>query len=258
MDYLQPQGFLGTGASLLADLTLLAYVLLIVPGIIAGFVFAKRGKHRPHHRATMITITVFNWLLIIFLMIVAYRFDVLGNITDQPGNPRYLLPTIHGILGLAAQVLATYVIYRMLREDMLVARGKALGESKDQLRKYWFLNAKPLMRLTILLWLATAVLGVFNYLIRYDVLPTYASNQSPPALTEEPAATTEPTATESPAVTVEPAATLDVEMTEDVEMLLPAVTEDSPEIIAPATTSEPAVTLEPGDDSSGMGMGSDG
>jgi uncharacterized membrane protein YozB (DUF420 family) len=247
MDYLQPQGFLGTGASLLADLTLLAYVLLIVPGIIAGFAFARLGKHRPHHRATMVTITVVNWLLIIFLMIVAYRFDVVSNIADQPGNPRYLMPTIHGILGLAAQLLATYVVYRMLREDALVKRGKARGETKDQLRKYWFLNAKPFMRLTILLWLATAVLGVFNYLIRYEVLPTFASNQVQPVVTEEPAATTEPTATESPVVTVEPAATLDVEMT------------DEPfEIIAPATTPEPAVTVEAGDDNSGMGMGSDG
>jgi uncharacterized membrane protein YozB (DUF420 family) len=236
MDYLQPQGFLGTGASLLADLTLLAYVLLIVPGMIAGYVFARRGKHRPHHRNWMIAITVVNWLLIFFLMIVAYRFDVLGNIADQPGNPRYLMPTIHGILGLAAQLLATYVVYRMLREDGLVAQGKARGESKDQLRRYWFLSAKPFMRLTIVLWLATAVLGVFNYLIRYDVLPTFASNQPPPVVTEEPAATTEPRAT------VEPAATVDVVITED----------------PPATTPEPAVTLEAGDDNSGMGSSGDG
>lgn len=240
MDYLQPQGFLGTGASLLADLTLLAYVLLIVPGIIAGYVFARRGQHRPHHRATMITITVVNWLLIIFLMIVAYRFDVLANIADQPGNPRYLMPTIHGILGLSAQLLATYVVYRMLREDSLVARGKARGESKDQLRQYWFLSAKPFMRLTILLWLATALLGVFNYLIRYEVLPTFASSQSQPVVTEEPAATAEPTAA------------LEVDMTEEAAIALPAATEDPPAMIAPATT------LEAGDDSSGMGSSGDG
>src|SRR5687768_14872850 len=76
MDYLEPQGFLGTGASLLADLTLLAYILLIVPGMIVGYVFARQGKHRPHHKWAMIIITVVNWLLIFFLMIAAYRFDV--------------------------------------------------------------------------------------------------------------------------------------------------------------------------------------
>ena len=43
---LQP-GLLGTGASLLADLTLLAYLLLIVPGMLAGFVFARRKHFEP-------------------------------------------------------------------------------------------------------------------------------------------------------------------------------------------------------------------
>ena len=84
--YLQPAGFLGTGASLLADITLLAYVLLIVPGMIAGFVFARRGKHRPQHKLMMMTITVVNWLLILFLMLFAYRYDVAGNIASQPTN----------------------------------------------------------------------------------------------------------------------------------------------------------------------------
>ncbi|MEP6985617.1 MAG: hypothetical protein ABI970_08465, partial [Chloroflexota bacterium] len=156
--YLQPSGFLGTGASLLADLTLLAYILLIVPGIITGFIFARRGKHRPHHKRTMITITVVNWLLIIFLMLTAYRYDVIGNIASQPANARYLMPTIHGILGLVAQVLATYVIFRMLREDSQVAAAKARGESGQALSKYWFKNAKTFMRITIILWLSFRLL----------------------------------------------------------------------------------------------------
>jgi uncharacterized membrane protein YozB (DUF420 family) len=225
--YLQPDGFLGTGASLLADLTLVAYILLIVPGMILGYVFAKRGMHRPAHKWTMIGITIFNWLLIIFLMIAAYRFDVDDNILQQPGNARYLMPTIHGLLGLPAQLLATYVVYRMLREDTLVARGKARGETKDQLRRYWFLNAKPYMRITLVLWLATAVLGVFNYVIRYEILPRTTSDSIPVA-TEEPLATADPSASLDPVVTVEPAFTL-----------------------------EPAFTVEPDDDNGGMGMGSD-
>lgn len=231
--YLEPQGFLGTGASLLADLTLLAYILLIVPGMIIGYVFAKRGMHRPAHKWTMIGITVFNWVLIIFLMIVAYRFDVVENITKAPGNARYLMPTIHGILGLVAQLLATYIVYRMLREDTLVARGKARGESKDQLRKYWFLNAKPFMRATIILWLATALLGVLNYVIRYEVLPTFAQSEPPPV-------TEEPLPTEEPAATLEAASTPEVASTPE-----------------PAFTPEAAFTPEVDDDDDDSGMGSD-
>ncbi|MBL8161319.1 MAG: hypothetical protein JNJ61_04980 [Anaerolineae bacterium] len=224
MNYLEPQGFLGTGASLFADLTLLAYILLIVPGMIAGFLFARMGKHRPQHKWTMITITVVNWLLIIFLMIVAYRFDVVGNIGSQPANPRYLMPTIHAVFGLPAQLLATYVIYRMLREDTLVARGKKRGESKEQLRKYWFLNAKPIMRLTLTLWLITSLLGVFNYLIRYEVLPIGGAGQGVPVATPE---VTPETA---------PAATPDATPAAEQESPIPAATE--------AAEDEPAVTPE--------------
>jgi len=227
--YLQPPGFLGTGASLLADLTLLAYILLIVPGIITGFIFARRGKHRPHHKRTMITITAVNWLLIIFLMLTAYRYDVIGNIASQPANARYLMPTIHGILGLAAQLLATYVIFRMLREDSQVAAAKARGEKGQQLSKYWFTSAKTFMRITIILWLLTSLLGVFNYLIRYDILPNFGSNRSTiPAVTAEPAATTE-------ALT-----TLEVLTTEEAATATPKPLPTT----KPATTAEPGVTPE--------------
>ncbi len=189
--YLEPAGFLGTGASLLADITLLAYVLLLVPGMIAGFVFARQGRHRPQHKWTMIIITLVNWGLIIFLMLAAYRFDVAPNIGSQPGNARYLLPTIHGLLGIPAQLLATYVIYRMLREDTQVAQAKGRGET--DLSRYWFKSAKPVMRVTLLLWLATALLGVFSYLIRYEVIPAFGAAAVAPAATEEPLATPEVT-----------------------------------------------------------------
>ena len=244
--YLQPQGFLGTGASLLADITLLAYVILIVPGMITGFVFARRGKHRPHHKVTMITITVVNWLLIIFLMLVAYRYDVVSNLPTQPTNARYLMPTIHAVLGLPAQLLATYIIYRMLREDSQVAAAKARGEKGQQLSKYWFKSAKPVMRLTIILWLVTSLLGVFNYLIRYNVLPTFSSNRAAPAVTAEPAATTEPAATSEPAVTTEPAVTSEVMVTEEAssDTPTPRPTNKPAATSAPATTAEPAVTPE--------------
>lgn len=222
--YLQPQGFLGTGASLLADLTLVAYILLIIPGMLAGFVFARRGKHRPHHKTTMITITALNWLLIIFLMLAAYRFDIAGNLPAQPTNARYLMPTIHAVFGLPAQLLATYIIYRMLREDSQVAAAKARGEKGQQLSQYWFKSAKPVMRLTIVLWLITSLLGVFNYLIRYDRLPSFSANRAAPAVTAEPSATAEPAQTAEPSTTSEPAATQEA---------------------APATTAEPSTTAEP-------------
>lgn len=230
--YLEPAGFLGTGASLLADLALLAYVLLLVPGMLAGFYFARRRMYRPQHRTVMTLITLFNWFLILFLMVTAYRFDVAAGIGAQPDNLRYLVPTIHALFGLPAQLLATNNIFQMWREERQVKSAKARGE-KD-VSRYYFKNAKTYMRLTLALWLITAVLGVTTYLIRYEVLRP-AGDASVPAATEEPA----PTATElpPPAATEEPAPAA-------TEPAAPAATEEP----APAATEmpEPAATAEAG------------
>lgn len=219
--YLEPQGFLGTGASLLADLTLLAYLLLIVPAMLIGWLYARRKLHRPHHKWLMIGVTVINWVLIGLLMLVAYRFDIADNIGAQPNNPRYLLPTLHALFGLPAQLLATFIVLRMLVEDAQVARAKARGETG--LSKYWFRHAKSTMFLTLALWLITAALGVVSYVTRYEVLPTLAQRVGivAPVVTPE---------VEGPAVTPEiagPAVTPEVNE--------PAAT---PEIGAPLATEE--------------------
>jgi uncharacterized membrane protein YozB (DUF420 family) len=204
-----PPGFLGTGASLLADLTLLAYILLIVPGMVGGWVLARMGRHRPGHKWLMIGVTLANWILILLLMVAAYFFDVAGNIGSQPANPRYLMPTIHAVLGLPAQLLATYICYRMLKEDYQVARAAKRRERNTS--KYWFRQAKWTMQVTLALWLIVSVLGVVNYVVRYNVLPGSAARNEPPAATEEPApaATPEPAATDDPV----PAATEEVAVT---------------------------------------------
>ena len=178
-------GFLGTGASLLADIALLAYILLILPGMVIGFILARMGKHRPHHKYLMITVTIVNWVLIIFLMAVTFLSDVAGNIGSQPGNARYLVPAVHGLLGLLAQLLATFIVIRMLMEDRNVARAKKRGETDMQ--KYWFTRAKTYMRLTLALWLVTATFGIVTYLVRYDVLQIGSQSGVPtPAVTQEP------------------------------------------------------------------------
>jgi uncharacterized membrane protein YozB (DUF420 family) len=180
---LETPGFLGTGASLLADLTLLAYILLILPGMILGFIFARQGYHRPRHKGLMIGITVANWLLIIFLMMATFMFDVAPNVAEQPTNPRYTIPSVHALLGLPAQILATYIVVRMLIEDYQVGQARQRGE-KD-VSKYWFKAAKPVMRLTLLLWILTASLGIITYLTRYNVIVLPGTSVADPIQTPE-------------------------------------------------------------------------
>lgn len=237
MNYLNPPGFLGTGASLLADVTLLAYILLILPAMVAGFYFARSGKHRPHHRNIMIAIVLINWVFIVWVMLAALTFDVTPNIGEEPSNARYLFPAIHGALGLTAQLLGTYVVFRMLREDTQVAAAKRRGET--ELSKYWFKSAKPVMRLVLVLWFVTAALGITSYLIRYEVVSVAAGGAAPPVATEEVVATAEAAA---------PAETPDVEPVETEEVAEPVETPEVEDDDDDGDDNEPVGTPEVEDD----------
>lgn len=242
-------GFLGTGASLLSDLSLLAYILLIVPGMIIGAIFARRGMHRPQHKWMMVAITAVNWLLILFLMIGAYTFDVAENVVQQPGNMRYLIPTVHALFGLPAQLLATYIVFQMLREDMQVAIARRHGASEQEVQQYWFKSAKPLMRLTLVLWLITAGFGILTYLIRYEVVPALAIVPLSPAATVE---VTESAPVSTPEITITPLLTPEVQSVPQppVQTAEASPPVQTPEVQPPAFTPEadPEPEFEDDDD----------
>lgn len=135
-----------------SDLVLLAYIVLIVPAMLVGFVFARRKMFVPYHKFTMTTITIVNWVIILAVMLVTYRRDVVPNIPQNLGLPGVLIPTLHLIPGLIAQLLATYLVIRMWFENQLPD---------------WFKvnNIKLFMRTTLCLWLLTAVLGVVTWAV---------------------------------------------------------------------------------------------
>ncbi|MEP7286122.1 MAG: cupredoxin domain-containing protein [Chloroflexota bacterium] len=135
-----------------SDLVLLAYIVLIVPAMLVGFVFARRKMFEPYHKLTMTTITLVNWALIIGVMLVTYRRDVVTQLPQNIGFPAVLIPTLHLIPGLIAQIIATYLVIRMWFENQLPD---------------WFKvkNIKIYMRTTLALWLLTAVLGALTWAV---------------------------------------------------------------------------------------------
>jgi uncharacterized membrane protein YozB (DUF420 family) len=241
VDLRMMEGFLGTGASMLADLTLLAYVLLIVPGMIAGFVFARRRMFEPQHKYTMTGIVIFNWVLILWLMVFSYRDGVAPGVPDALGDVRVWLPTVHLGIGALAQLMATYLVLRMWFENVLPP---ALMVK----------NIKLYMRMTLAGWLIAALLGIGIYATWY-VVPTVAGGEvPPPASTEEvaPPETTEEAAAQ-PEATDEPAAVesteeavSEPEVTEEAEAQSdatdePVVEETTEEAVAPPETTEEAI-----------------
>lgn len=188
------EGFLGTdSASLMADLTVLAYVLLLVPLMIVGFLFARRKQFVPHHQVIMTSIVLFNWGLISFIMAVSYN-NISGDVPDNIDDKFYFLPTIHLLFGLAAQLVGSYLVIRMWFEDELPA-----GLKVKQI--------KPLMRFTLACWLIAVALGIITYLTWNRVIFEDEAETTPPVST--PVATEEPAAAPTEAATPEavPAAT---------------------------------------------------
>lgn len=233
-------GILGTNASLMSDLTLLAYILLIVPAMLVGFFFARRKMFVPHHKLMMTTIILVNWVLILFLMAFSYRAAVLPNLPEGLSKPFNLLPTIHLITGGIAQLLGTYLVIRMWFEKVLPK---------------WIMvkKIKRYMRATLALWLVTASLGVAIYL-NWNV--SGGAGDIEPAATQEPAVTEEADAqsTDSADATPEPAETEEVSDTSPA----PAVTEEASDSSpAPAETEEVDDDDDGDDDNSGSGGGDD-
>ena len=232
-------GFLGTGASMLSDLTLLAYVFLLVPGMVVGFVFARRKMFEPYHKWTMTLIVIFNWILILILMAVSYSQGVAPNVPDGLSEPAILIPTIHLIVGGLAQILATYLVLRMWLENVLPEALKVK-------------NIKLYMRMTLAGWLVTALLGVVIYVVWYTPTTTAeGGDELAPVATEEAGNSTDadidgadvpdPAATEE--ITEEDAGSAPVETEEASTNSGEDPTEAAPE---PAATEQP--TAAPNED----------
>jgi uncharacterized membrane protein YozB (DUF420 family) len=192
-----------------SQITLLGYIVILVPVMLVGFIFARRKKFRPHHKWVMTLVTLANWALILLHMSLSYSAFVApasegGPLGNPVGDPANLIPTIHLVTGGLAQILATYLVILMWTERTRFAwvLPKAL-----QIR-----NIKPFMRTTLALWLVTAALGAVIYLTWYPPSAA-ATGQVTPVPTEE--ATQERTPPTGATDEASPVATAAVETTEE-------------------------------------------
>ena len=137
-----------------SDLVLLAYIILLVPAMLIGAGFARRPLFVRYHRVIMPIITLVNWLLIIFVMAVTYDRDVVPQLPQNWKFSEVFIPTLHLVVGLCAQLLASYLVLRMWFEKQLPDRLKVV-------------NFRRYMKITLGLWLATALLGLMTWAVFY-------------------------------------------------------------------------------------------
>jgi putative membrane protein len=141
-------GFLGTSATFLSDLSLLLSLLF---GAIAIFgAIQARRKNFAAHSPAMAIAGLLNWIPVILVMVPTW-FGLFqeGQILDKLST---LAPAFHGFLGGITQILITYTIVRM----------------------YWLKKLPPkrplwLMRTTLILWLLTLVGGSTVYVVKYVI-----------------------------------------------------------------------------------------
>jgi uncharacterized membrane protein YozB (DUF420 family) len=140
-------GFLGTDAPFLSDLSLIITIFLGGMAAIGGI--QARKKNFSKHCPLMAVAAFLNWVPILVVMVPTMTGVLQGQetlATDAFAN----VPLVHSGLGSFTQLLMTYTVTRM----------------------YWIESLPPkqpiwLMRATIILWILTVIGGMGLYTVAY-------------------------------------------------------------------------------------------
>ncbi len=141
------KGFLGTAAPLYADLTLLLEMAMSV-GLLVGAALARLGRFRAHAWCQA-SIVLLNLVMIGFTMLPSFQRLILPKLPSTIGKPYYALSTVHGGLGIVAEIGGLYI---------LLAAGTNLLPEKFRIRRYKFW-----MRSVLLFWWTVLLLGMATY-----------------------------------------------------------------------------------------------
>lgn len=142
-------GFLGTEASLGADIALVGSVLVMI-AFTVGAGLALRGQYEAH-RWVQTGGAVANLLLVLGIMIPSLLSVDPSENVELPASAFVAMPA-HEFIGLAGLLFGLYV----------VLRGNGLMPARLS-----FQNYKPFMRWAYGLYLAATIVGIAVYLVLY-------------------------------------------------------------------------------------------
>jgi len=141
-------GFLGTQAGTAADVNLILQLALL--GLLLVGRMRVKEKNYAQHGWFMAVAVALNAVLIVVVMLPSLLLG-LGFIAAYPTNPASITTVIHGLLGVAAELLGIYLVLKW-RFTKNVAE---------------CMKNKRLMVPTMALWTITVILGVLIYLQLY-------------------------------------------------------------------------------------------
>lgn len=140
-------GFLGTQASLAADVVLLLEVAMGA-GLLAGAWLARAKRYRQHGWCQSI-IVLLNLAIVGLTMAPSFRTQVLPRIPAKFSKPYFALASVHAALGSITEIAALY---------LLLAAGTRLLPERLQVKRYKFW-----MRTVLALWWLVLFLGFATY-----------------------------------------------------------------------------------------------
>jgi uncharacterized membrane protein YozB (DUF420 family) len=145
------KGFLGTGATVGADLNLIVQMFMGA-ALFTGGLFAKQKRYKAHG-ICQTTVLLLNLLMISLVMWPSFQQQVVPALPKIFRRPYYTIAVIHGALGMTAELLGLYIV--------VVAGTKILPQ---RLRfKRW----KLWMRAELALWALVLLGGAGTYYAWY-------------------------------------------------------------------------------------------
>jgi plastocyanin len=159
------RGFLGTNASLLADLSLTLGVLVALT-LTAGVILALLKRYQLHRWVQSIAVAI-NLAQVLAIMVASFLKSAVPGLPQRIGEPYYLAAAAHALLGLGTLAFGTFVA---LRANGLVPRALQ------------FSNYRLFMRTAYGLYMLATVLGMWVYSAWYinPAQPAAAEQQAQP------------------------------------------------------------------------------
>ncbi|HEX4824330.1 MAG TPA: DUF420 domain-containing protein [Candidatus Polarisedimenticolaceae bacterium] len=141
------RGFLGTGATFAADLSLLLQVAMGL-ALVVGARLARRRLYTAHG-ICQTTVMVLNLVAIVWFMVPSFRGQVIPRLPAGLGRRYVAVASSHALLGAGAEALGLYIV--------LVAGTEIVP------RRLRFTNWKRWMRIELGLWWVVVLTGIWTY-----------------------------------------------------------------------------------------------
>ena len=151
------KGFLGTNATVLADISLLLGILVALT-LTVGMIMAVRKRYEVHRRIQTVAVSI-NVLQVLAIMVASFLKSAVPGIPQKLDETYYQAALIHALLGLFTLLFGTFV---MLRGNELVPRALK------------FNNYKLFMRTAYTMYMLVTLLGVWVYVTWYINKPETA------------------------------------------------------------------------------------